>query len=105
MANGNKQRLSLVNILKIKNFLELFIFDFKSLRNRIPLHLCFDHIVLFIRFILKYITFLVYNTKKSAPNACSISTLNSKGNPFLFIIIPTKIIFFFFNIKKKTRRD
>jgi hypothetical protein len=61
MANGNKQRLSLVNILKIKNFLELFIFDFKSLRNRIPLHLCFDHIVLFIRFILKYITFLVYN--------------------------------------------
>jgi hypothetical protein len=28
-----KQRLSLVNILKIKNFLESFIFEFKSLRN------------------------------------------------------------------------
>jgi hypothetical protein len=31
---------------------------------------------------LKHITFLVYNTKiwKSGPNACSVSTLNSKGN-------------------------
>jgi hypothetical protein len=28
-----KQRLSLVNILKIKNFLESFIFEFKSLQN------------------------------------------------------------------------
>jgi hypothetical protein len=37
---------------------------------------------------LKHITFLVYNTKipdnnaeSGAPNACSVSTLNSKGNP------------------------
>jgi hypothetical protein len=32
---------------------------------------------------LKHVTFLVYNRIwKSAPNACSVSTLNGKGNPF-----------------------
>jgi hypothetical protein len=74
--------------------------------NRIPLHLCFDDIVLFIRFILKYITFLVCNTKISDNNAESgkvphcLQHFHLQGKSSLFYYY-TKITYFFFNIKKR----